>query len=84
MVSGRGGETTFTILNIGSGGVGVSSGSEVSIIQNKAILSQWDNSLYFNDFVNMIGWDFVNYPEGADIDLSLDKINKDTFIKIFD
>jgi hypothetical protein len=73
----------FVLLNFGSGNARVSGGSGISEIATNALYEQWNNSLTFNDVVSLLGADIVLEPGESDYNFSLDVLEKDSFIKVF-
>lgn len=73
----------FVLLNFGAGHSRVSGNSEISDIATKALYQQWNNPLSLNSIVRLLGAELVNNKDRANIDLSLDNLEKDSFIKIF-
>ncbi len=74
----------FVLLNLGSGNVRVSGNSDISNIATAALYQQWNKPYTFKKLVKLLGAEIVNKPELADYDFSLDSLEKDNFIKIFD
>lgn len=74
---------SFVILNFGSGKARVSGNSELSNISTKALYQQWRQPYTFNKLLKLLGAEIVDTPEEADIDLSLDKLEKDSFTRLF-
>jgi hypothetical protein len=83
-VHAEGGKSVFTFLNFGSGNLNVSGGGELSKLRINSIFQQWDNSISFNKLASELGWNITKEQDEADIDLSLDNLDKDSFIRIFD
>ena len=79
----KGKKQSFVLLNFGAGHAKVSGNSELSALSTKALYQQWSNAYTFNDLVNLLGAEIVNNALDADYDLSLDKLEKDTFTKMF-
>lgn len=73
---------TFVVLNFGAGHAQVS-GSKTSDIATKALYQQWNNPYTFNKLVKLLGAKIVKKAKKADYDFSLDKLEKDSFVKIF-
>jgi hypothetical protein len=71
----------FVLLNFGAGNLRVSGISELSNIATKALYQQWSNGVSFNKLIKILGAEIVN--DNADYDLSLDSLEKDSFIKLF-
>jgi len=74
---------SFSILNFGAGNCRVSGNSNLSDIATKALYEQWHNPLSLNDFVVELGAKITTDNENSDIDLSLDRLERDTIINIF-
>ena len=75
---------SFVLLNFGAGHARVSGNSPISILSTTALYQQWNNAYTFNDLIKLLGAEVVDNVEDADIDLSLDKLEKDTFTKMFE
>ena len=73
----------FVLLNFGAGHTRVSGNSEISEIATRALYQQYSKPLTLNKLLKKLGVEFVEDREKADIDLSLDTLEKDTIIKIF-
>jgi hypothetical protein len=73
----------FVLLNFGAGQARVSGHSKFSEIATKALYQQWNNALSFNDLVEAFGAEIVEDKEDSDIDLSLDNLEKDSFMNVF-
>ena len=73
----------FVLLNFGAGHARVSGNSEVSNLATKALYQQWNKPLSLNKVLKMLGAEMIEDREQADIDLSLDTLEKDTLIKVF-
>lgn len=72
---------SFVVLNFGAGQARVSGrNSEAGI---NALYQQWSKPLSFNELVVDLGAEIVDKAEDANVDLSLDKLEKDTFTKLF-
>lgn len=74
---------SFVLLNFGAGHARVSGNSEISIMATKALYQQWVNPLTFNTLVELLGAEIVTDKEEAEYNFSLDVLEKDSFIKIF-
>lgn len=74
---------SFVVLNFGAGHMRVSANSKVSTTATKALYQQWNNPCSFNDLVETLGAEIVKQEEDSDCNLSLDKLEIDSFIKIF-
>jgi hypothetical protein len=73
----------FVLLNFGAGHTRVSGNNNKSIIANKALFQQWHKPYSFNKLVTLLGATIVETPETCDYDFSTDKLDKDSFTKIF-
>ncbi|WP_299674537.1 hypothetical protein [uncultured Tenacibaculum sp.] len=74
---------SFVLLNFGAGHARVSGNSEISDLATKALYQQWNNPLTFETIVDLLGGAVVTDKEEATYDFSLDVLEKDSFIKIF-
>jgi hypothetical protein len=74
---------SFVLLNFGAGHVHVSGNSPVAATATKALFQQWSKPLTFKKVLFKLGADLVDFPEEADHDFSLDKLEKDSFTKLF-
>jgi hypothetical protein len=72
-------DNKFVIGNFASGASHVSSADPKKI---KAMVSQVQNSISFNELLIELGATMVATPEEAIVDLSLSKLDKDTFIQL--
>lgn len=75
---------TFVVLNFGAGHMQVSKDNEYGIIARKALIQQWTNPLSLSRFAILMGAKLVDDVEKANVDLSLDELEKDTFTKLFE
>lgn len=73
----------FVILNFGAGQVRVSGNSDITKVATKALYQQWKNPYSFNKLMKFLGAELTESTEGVDYDFSLNKLEKDSFIKIF-
>jgi len=71
------------LLNFGAGESRVSGNSETSTLATKALYQQWINPLSFRELITELGAEIVTEQHHADYDLSLEKLQKDTFLNIF-
>ena len=74
---------SFILLNFGAGHTRVAGNSEISDLATKALYQQWNNPLTFEIIVDLLGGKLVADREEATYDFSLDVLEKDSFIKIF-
>jgi hypothetical protein len=77
-------EQCFVLLNFGAGQVRVSGNNKWSEMATKALFQQWSKPYSFNKLIVALGAQIVEDNKEVDYDLSLDKLERDTFIKIFD
>jgi hypothetical protein len=75
---------SFVLLNLGAGHTQVSGYSDTSTLARVALAQEWHCPLSFNDVVQDLGAEIVNDPEDADFDLSLNRLEKDSFMKVFE
>lgn len=73
----------FIILNFGAGQARVSGHSKYTELAIRALQQQWTNALSFNDIVKELGAEVVSEKSDDAVDLSLNSLEKDTFIKLF-
>lgn len=71
----------FVLLNFGAGHARISGRHSEKSIQ--ALAQQWKDPISFTDYVNLVGAELVDNPEDADFDFSLEKLDKDSFTRIF-
>lgn len=76
-------QQSFVLLNFEAGHARVSGNSEISDLATKALYQQWNNPLTFEAIVDELGGELVTNREEATYDFSLDVLEKDSFIKIF-
>jgi len=74
---------SFVLLNFGAGHTRVSASSEIGTIARQALLQQWRSPVSLNSLIQALGAEIVEGKECADIDLSLNNLEKDSFTKIF-
>jgi len=77
------GRQSFVVLNFGAGHTHVSGFSETTEVATKALYQQWSNPFAFKKLLKKLGAEIVNDPNEADYDFSVDKLEKDSFIKLF-
>lgn len=73
----------FVLLNFGAGQARVSGNSEVSTLATQALYQQWSNPLLLDEVIEILGGKIIDFKDEANYNLSLDKLEKDTFIKLF-
>jgi len=74
---------SFVLLNFAAGHAHVSGGSEIATLARTALLQQWRNPVTLNMMLVSLGSERVEKREDAEIDLSLESLEKDTIIKLF-
>jgi hypothetical protein len=78
-------QQSFVLLNFGSGSSSVSLNANTSKLLTKGLYQQWKNPLSLNELLVELGATLTDYKEEEGItDLSLDTLEKDTLIKIFE
>lgn len=80
----NGDRQSFVLLNFGAGHARVSGYSPTTDIATRALYQQWHDALTLETIIRELGAEVVSELEGADVDLSLEKLEKDTFTKIFE
>lgn len=75
---------SFTLVHVGAGHARVSGYNESATLARVAFNQEWRDPLNFEEMVTELGAKIVDSPEKADLDLSLDKLEKDSFIKLFE
>ncbi|WP_299679722.1 hypothetical protein [uncultured Dokdonia sp.] len=73
----------FVVLNVGAGETRVSGNSLLSHTATKALYQQWRNSISLKDIIIELGGKIVMNPKHAMYDFSLDKLQRDSFTKVF-
>ncbi len=73
----------FVLLNFGAGESRVSGNSEVSVLATQALYQQWNSPITFEELITELGAEIVKKQERADFDFSLNKLQKDSFLKVF-
>lgn len=79
----EGDKQSFVVLNFGAGHARVSGYSETAEIATKALYQQWSYPLGFTEIIKTLGGKVTEDKEKADYDFSLDKLDRDSFTKIF-
>ena len=74
----------FVLLNFGAGHTRVSGNSEISNLATKALYQQWNEALSFDNLVRTLGAELTPYKDEADYDFSLETLEKDSFLKLFE
>lgn len=83
MLLPKDGKQCFVLLNFGAGQSHVSGNSEVSVMATRALYQQWYEAFSFNHLVEELGATITSHKNEADFDFSLESLEKDSFIKIF-
>lgn len=83
MLLPKDGKQCFILLNFGAGQSHVSGNSEVSVMATRALYQQWYEAFSFNHLVEELGATITSHKDEADFDFSLESLEKDSFIKIF-
>ncbi|NML71173.1 hypothetical protein HHL23_15390 [Chryseobacterium sp. RP-3-3] len=83
MLLPKGGKQCFVLLNFGAGHAHVSGSSEISVMATDALYQQWYEPISFNGLVEELGAEITSEKEGSDFDFSLEKLEKDSFTKVF-
>jgi hypothetical protein len=73
----------FVLLNFGQGSLNVSRRNDLSMTSLSALYQQWNKPLTLKKVLKYIGCVFVDKPEDADIDLSIETLEKDSFTRLF-
>jgi len=79
----EGDKVSFVMLNTACGTGSASSGREHTIQFNKAMVEQYSNQFTLNLLLEYIGFELTDTANDATIDLSLDNLERDTFVKLF-
>lgn len=74
---------SFVLLNFGAGQSRVSGNTAVALTATQALYQQWGNPITFREIILELGGEIVKKAEMADYDFSLDKLQKDSFLKVF-
>ena len=79
----NGDSQSFVLLNFGAGQSRVSGSGKYTDEATKALFQQWFSPANFNKLVQTLGAEIVENVEDANVDLSLDNLERDTFTKLF-
>lgn len=74
---------SFVLLNLGAGNLNVSGYSDLTEIGIKALYQQWQKAIRFKYLVKLLGATIVDTVDESNVNLSLDNLEKDSFIKLF-
>ena len=84
----EGKQQSFALLNFGAGNTHVSGYNDTSTLARVALVQEWRNPLSFNAIVEALGAEIVDSlpskKKSDVIDLSLNSLEKDSFLRIFD
>jgi len=83
MLLPKNGKQCFVLLNFGAGQSHVSGNSEVSAMATNALYQQWYEPISFNHLVAELGATITSDREEATFDFSLENLEKDAFIRVF-
>lgn len=78
-----GSKQSFTLLNFGAGNSHISGYDAKSNTATKALYQQWNNPYNLNSLLKELNAVIVENVEDADINLSVDNLEKDTFVNLF-
>lgn len=77
------GHVSFVMLNTAIGNANAASGSVHTAQFNKALVEQYSTQMTLNDLLEYVGFELTQTQNDATIDLSLDMLNRDTFVELF-
>ncbi|WP_284464291.1 hypothetical protein [Chryseobacterium sp.] len=83
MLLPKGEKQTFVLLNFGAGHSHVSGNTEIAVMATNALYQQWYEPISFNDLVQELGATVTTEKSEADLNFSLESLEKDSFIRIF-
>jgi hypothetical protein len=72
------------MLNTAIGNVNVSNDTKHTQNFNQALLEQYTNQFTLNDLLEYVGFELTTEVDDATIDLSLNNLERDTFVKLFE
>lgn len=73
----------FVLLNFGAGQSNVSGNSVISTMATTALYQQWNKPLSLNKILKELGAELSKKNDNVDFDLSINKLEKDSFINLF-
>ena len=76
------GKQVFSIVNVGAGTARVSGEGEYTTTARNVFIKKWQNCLTLKEALLELGF-IITKQEDCDVDLSLDKVTKETFINLF-
>ncbi|MEG0926224.1 hypothetical protein [Chryseobacterium sp.] len=83
MLLPKGEKQTFVLLNFGAGHSHVSGNTEIAVMATNALYQQWYEPISFNDLVKELGATVTMEKAEADLNFSLESLEKDSFIRVF-
>ncbi|HCM36199.1 hypothetical protein [Chryseobacterium sp.] len=83
MLLPKGEKQTFVLLNFGAGHSHVSGNTEIAVMATNALYQQWYEPISFNDLVQELGATVTTEKSEADLNFSMESLEKDSFIRIF-
>lgn len=83
LLTKEGDKNAAIVFNLGFGRSAVSGPSRKSLLLSSAIAERWKNCFYVNELLAYCGAEFVSSPEEADVDLSPNKLTRDSFTLLF-
>lgn len=83
MLTRDGDKNAAIIFNLGFGKNAVSGTNEKSLLLSEAIAERWKNCFYVNELLRFCGAELVSTSEEATVDLSPNKLTRDSFTKLF-
>ncbi len=84
MILPEGDQQAFVLMNFGSGNAHVGGYTATAQLATKALYEQWRTPLSFNYLIGLLGGEEVEDPAEADFNFSLDSLEKDSFIRVFE
>lgn len=73
----------FILMNTGQGAKHVSRTGEISDMTIKALYQKYNNYFTVNDLLSHLGAKFVDSEDKGDLNLSMENLERDTFVKLF-
>ncbi|MGE8432135.1 hypothetical protein [Chryseobacterium joostei] len=83
MLLPKGEKQTFVLLNFGAGHSHVSGNTEIAVMATNALYQQWYEPISFNDLVQELGATVTTEKSEAELNFSMESLEKDSFIRIF-
>jgi hypothetical protein len=78
-----GNRASFVMLNTAIGNANASAGNIHSTQFNNALVEQYSNQFSLNELLEYVGFELTASQDDATIDLSLDNLDRDTFVSLF-